>query len=109
MWATVPLCRQGNRFQRIIQILEVRYIQTGFEMVQAQIRNLRLQDEQIKGLSEEVIWAVGHASLDGAPMQTDTFQSQSLSRHGLCHERNYVPLRHSEQNPSTSHFMVAKL
>ena len=64
-------------------------------MVQAQIRNLRLQDEQIKGLSEEVIWAVGHASLDGAPMQTDTFQSrQSLSWHGLCHERNYVPLRH---------------
>ena len=45
---------------------------SGFEMVQAQIRNLRLQDDQIRDLSEEVNWAVDHASLDGATVQTDT-------------------------------------
>ena len=69
MWATVHLRRDEDKFQRIIQNLEVQRIQTVFETVTVQISNLRLRDREIYGLSKNVDLADGccrtYSPLDG--------------------------------------------
>ena len=44
--ATMHLSRAGDQSQRIIQSLDVQRIQTVFEAVQAQIKDLRLRDQK---------------------------------------------------------------
>ena len=40
--------------------MEMQTIQTVFETVQAQMSNLRLRDQEIHGISEQVDWTDGH-------------------------------------------------
>ena len=53
-WAAVHLSGNGDQVHRIIQNWEeVQKMQTVFGAVQAQIKNLRLQNEELHGVSEK--------------------------------------------------------
>ena len=56
VWASVHLSKDEDVLKRISENLEVQRIQTVFETVQAQISILRLRDQLIYGLSEQVDW-----------------------------------------------------
>ena len=59
------LSRNRGQFHRIVHFGEVQKIQTVFDTVQAQIKNLRLQDKELHGVSEQKrIWQEGHWSKD---------------------------------------------
>ena len=58
---------ERNQFQLILQSLDVRKIQSVYDTVQVHITNLRLQGEDIYGLSEEVDWAIGQCG-DCSPL-----------------------------------------
>ena len=60
MCATVHLSEDEDDFKRIVHKMEVQKIQTVFETVQAQISNLKLRDQEIYGLSEQVDLTDGH-------------------------------------------------
>ena len=60
MWVKVRLSKDEDDFKRIIQNMVVQRIYIVFETVQAQIRNLRLRDQEIYGSSEQVDWTDAH-------------------------------------------------
>ena len=83
MWAAVRLSRDDDKLRRI-QNWEVQRIQTVFETVQPQIRNLRLLDQENYGLSEKEDRADGNWSkyslLDGRiseQMQSKVWRNRS--------------------------------
>ena len=59
MWATVHLSTDQDD-KRNIPNVEVQKIQTVSETVQVQISNLKLHDEEINGLPEQVNWTDAH-------------------------------------------------
>ena len=63
-WAAVHLSGNGDQVHCIIHFGEVQKIQTVFGAVQAQIKNLRLQNEELHGESEEK-W-IGLENITGA-------------------------------------------
>ena len=60
MSATVHLSKDEDDLKRIIKNLDVQRIHTVFETLHTQISYLRLSNQEIYGLSEEVDWTDGY-------------------------------------------------